>query len=121
MNQLEIFRDICRDMYHASDLIEMDSNGKILYLNNYGKVVSMIIDTKHGRLVSDGLSLSDVGFIFGVTRERARQTLLGTIGTEVSAKCKITSMMGARDSYRMKIDNLGRTTDKMRTIKRGRL
>jgi hypothetical protein len=82
-NGIEVFRDICVSLYEESDICEFDSKNKIKYSDNYIKVIMMVLKTKYKDLLPiDGLTLEQIGFLLGTTRERIRQIQESALGAD---------------------------------------
>lgn len=83
---LEVFRDICREMYVASNLLAT-RKGEVLYEKGYGKVIQLVMRTQYKELLPlGGLTLEQIGYLFGTTRERIRQVEEEVLGTSSTKK-----------------------------------
>ena len=120
-NEVIVFKDICRKMYSSSNLVERDSKRKIIYNENYAKVVCMLLDSEASKPINGVLSIAEVGFIFDISKERTRQVISNAIGSSDTARCKALKLLGARKALKIKKETLGRTTDREMTDKRNKL
>ena len=92
--RLFVFKDICTELYEASDLCEFNKKGNIVYGQGYAKVIQMVMRTPHKDLLNmNGLTLEEVGILLRVTRERVRQyeeQVLGAAPKRAGTKKRIS-------------------------------
>ena len=111
-----IFKDVCNKLYLSSRLLEHNKAGKIIYEDGYGEVINMVLTVpKYSRLVADGCTLAEVGYILGLTRERIRQYEDNVTGSSGRAG-KLMSLkdLGAFSTKREKLNAMNELKEEAR-------
>ena len=111
-----IFKDVCTKLYLNSRLLEHNKAGKIIYEDGYGEVINMVLTVpKYSRLVADGCTLAEVGYILGLTRERIRQYEDNIIGSSDRAgKLMFLNDLGAFSTKREKLNAMNELKEEAR-------
>ncbi len=127
INKLSVFKNICMEMYESSSLCEFTNSGKVIYGQGYGKVILMVLKTKHRYLLNmNGLTLEEVGFLFETSRERIRQMEEDILGTKPArkeskkkskvGKLRTPSVIGEFETSKDKIEFMQELKDTMRIM-----
>ena len=111
-----IFKDVCTKLYLNSRLLERNKTGKIIHDDGYGEVINMILTVpRYSRLVADGCTLAEVGYILGLTRERIRQyedNVTGSSGR--TGKLMSLKDLGAFSTKREKLNAMNELKEEAR-------
>ena len=87
--QIVALKEICVSLYEAGDTVEFRGD-KIIYKDNYAKVIQMVMNTKYRVLFPmNGMTLSEIAFMFGETRQSINQVEERVLGkTETKGRKK---------------------------------